>query len=373
MITRLRVTIVGWYGTETIGDRAILAGIIRLLSKVASDIKVNLGSLYPVLTDRTIHEDGHFFELCAHKSLLRFNIFDSQSSAQLERNIRCSDVLIIGGGPLMDIGQMYMLEYAVKYAKRKKKKTVALGCGYGPLKRQDTIECANRILDNIDLSIMRDSNAPNATITNMVDPAVFACLEYLNHNTENRTNSFYAVNLRDIYANGNQYPVGKNLEERLTRWFSSFVDQCEKPIYMVPMHTFSVGFDDRIYLERMANRVQSTKVEIVSKPPSLWDTMGLFYNAELCVGMRFHAVVLQTILNGNNYILDYTHPEKGKIISLVRQLNMEDDYRGRYVSLSDGEDEIKFDWLDRRTFHFDNSLLLRHFSTYVDSLISVLS
>ena len=126
MITRLKVTIVGWYGTETIGDRAILAGIIRLLSEVASDITMNLGSLYPVLTDRTISDDSRFFELCAKKSSLRINVFDSQSSVQLERNIRCCDALIIGGGPLMDINQMYMLEYAVKYAKRKKKKAIAL-------------------------------------------------------------------------------------------------------------------------------------------------------------------------------------------------------------------------------------------------------
>ena len=220
---------------------------------------------------------------------------------------------------------------------------------------------------------MRDSNAPHAMIINMVDPAVFACMEFLNQNTENRTNNYYAINLRDIYPNGNQYPVGKNLEERLTRWFSSFVDQCDKPIYMVPMHTFSVGFDDRIYLENMANKVQSTKVEVVSKPPTLWETMALFYKAELCVGMRFHAVVLQTILNGNNYILDYTHPEKGKIISFVRQLNMEDEYRGRYVSLCADENEITFDLQERRAFQIDNSLFSRHFSTYVESLNSVLS
>ena len=47
MITKLKATVIGWYGTETIGDRAILSGILRLLSEVASDITIELGALYP--------------------------------------------------------------------------------------------------------------------------------------------------------------------------------------------------------------------------------------------------------------------------------------------------------------------------------------
>ena len=371
MITRLRVTIVGWYGTETIGDRAILAGIIRLLSELASDLTINLGSLYPILTERTLNDDGLFFKQCAHKSTLKINLFDSQSRVSLERSIRCSDTLIIGGGPLMDIEEMYMLEYAVSYASLNKKKTIALGCGYGPLNHQDTIECANRILDKVDVSIMRDTNSPHATIKNMLDPAVFACMEYLDSKKEKRTKDYYAVNFRNTTATGNHYPVGRNLEERLTRWFTSFVDKCDKPIYLVPMHTFSVGFDDRIYLEKIANKVHSSKVEVISRPLSLWETMEIYYNAKLCIGMRFHAVVLQTVLNGNNCILDYTHPETGKIISLIRQLNMEDYYRGRYYSLSDSENEISFDLHEERAFKYDHELISRHFSTYIDSLTTV--
>ena len=179
MITRLRATVVGWYGTETIGDRAILAGIIRLLNEVASDITLDLGSFYPVLSVRTLREDADFFAQCAQSSSLKITLFDSQSRNQLEKSIRRSDALIIGGGPLMDIEQMFMLEYAIAYAKQKKKVTIALGCGYGPLMKKDTIECANRILRAVDYSAMRDSNAPFATIKDVVDPAAFACLEFL--------------------------------------------------------------------------------------------------------------------------------------------------------------------------------------------------
>ncbi len=367
MITRLFATVVGWYGTETIGDRAILAGIIRLLSEVASDITLNLGSLYPVLSERTLHDDADFFVQCAHNSSLRINLFDSQSRSQLEKSIKSSDALIIGGGPLMDIEQMFMLEYAVAFAKQRKKITFALGCGYGPLKKKDTIECADRILKAVDYSAMRDSNAPFATIKDLVDPAAFACLEFMRTNKEERKKDTIAVNFRDVLADSSRYPVRKDIEEKLTKWFTSFVDQCDKPVYLVPMHSFSIGKDDRIYLGRLGRAVQSPKVEVVSRPPSLRKTMELFYHSSLCVGMRFHAVLLQTLLNGNNYILDYTHPETGKTISLMRQLNMLEPYQGKYVSLAQCDGEITFSNDDEiKFFQCDREILARHFSAYVD-------
>lgn len=368
MICRLRATIIGWYGTETIGDRAILAGIIRLLSELASDITLHLGSLFPVLSDRTLNDDSDFLEQCARKSSLKISIFDSKSWVQLEKSINSSDALIIGGGPLMDIEEMFMLEYAVLFAKRKRKRTIVLGCGYGPLKNKDTIQCANRILKTVDYSIMRDANAPFATIDNLVDPASFACLEYLRTHTVESTKDYFAVNLRDVVANGNQYPVGKNLEQIISTWFSSFIEQCYKPVYLVPMHTFSVGFDDRFYLERHARAVQSPIVKVISTPLSLRETMDVFYNAYLCVGMRFHAILFQTLLNGNNYILDYTLPDKGKTIALMRQLNMLEPYRDRYTSLFQDNVKIPLPNYEREVFHFDHELLSRHFSAYVDLL-----
>ncbi len=45
----MRILIIGWYGTETIGDRAILAGLISFFSKVYRCFEIKIGSLYPFL------------------------------------------------------------------------------------------------------------------------------------------------------------------------------------------------------------------------------------------------------------------------------------------------------------------------------------
>jgi len=369
---QLRVTIIGWYGTETIGDRAILAGIVRLLSELSSEIIIDLGSLYPILTERTIRDDESFLKKCAHDGSLTINQFDSQSRIQLEKSIKGCDALIIGGGPLMDIEQMFMLEYAIRFAKKKKKKTIALGCGYGTLKMRKTIDCAQRILNLVDLSIMRDNNAPIATVSNMVDPAAFACIEYLENMDSQKGTGYYAVNLRDVFSNENHYPTYPKAEEHIIQWLSVFAEQSKQTIFFVPMHTFSVGFDDRVYLDSIAKKINSPFIEVISTPPSLQGTMDLFYNAELCFGMRFHAILFQTILNGNNFIFDYTHPQTGKIISLMKQLNMEDFYQGRYYSLYNNEGKVDFD-LHKQPFSYSKELISYHFATYVNSLKTVFS
>lgn len=369
MITKLKTTIIGWYGTETVGDRAILAGIIRLLSDVASDITIELGSLYPILSERTLNDDGSFLEQCAHQSKLKISLFDSQKRQELERSIKYSDITIMGGGPLMDIEQMYMVEYAFSYARRRKKKTILLGCGYGPLENSETIACANRLLDMADISIMRDSNAPHATATNLIDPAAFACLEHLDRHPEKATDDFYAINIRDISAAGGHYPTNADIDKYLIEWLRRFADKADKPIRMVPMHTFSVGCDDRIILNRIANEVKSPKVEVLTFPPSLKETMNIYRNASLCIGMRFHAVLMQTILNGNNIILDYTDPKKGKIIELMRQLGIEDTYKDKYLSVSKTHNDISIDPFMNTSFKMDISKI-RHFYSEYTKLIT---
>lgn len=372
MITKIKATVIGWYGTETIGDRAILAGIIRILGEVASDITIELGSLYPILSERTLRDDGVFFEQCAHQSKLKISLFDSQKRQELEQSIKHSDVTIMGGGPLMDIEQMYMVEYAFSYAKRRKKKTILLGCGYGPLEHSETIVCANRILDTADLSIMRDTNAPHATATNLIDPAAFACMEHLDRHPEKTTGDFYAINIRDISAAGGHYPMNADIENYLIEWLGRFVDEADKPIRMVPMHTFSVGCDDRIILNRIAEKLKSPKIEVITLPPSLDETMDIYRNACLCIGMRFHAVLMQTILNGNNIILDYTDPKRGKIIELMRQLNIEDTYRDRYLSVSKTHNDISIDPFKNTFFKMDISKIKHFYSEYTKLITQAL-
>ena len=113
----MTVCIIVWYGTETIGDRAILAGIFSFLHHSFPGFKVKLGSLYPYFSKRTIKEDSPLYQKITGNQKLEIELFNSKEIRELEQAIKTSDLLIMGGGPLMHINAMFMIEYAFKLAK----------------------------------------------------------------------------------------------------------------------------------------------------------------------------------------------------------------------------------------------------------------
>lgn len=117
-----KITIIGWYGTETIGDRAILAGVIKVLYSAYQDIEIRLGSIIPFFTERTLEEDEAFFRSCSGHEDLNIKLFNSAKPKELDDSIKWCDSLCIGGGPLEDIPSMFMLEYAIKKARKLKKR-----------------------------------------------------------------------------------------------------------------------------------------------------------------------------------------------------------------------------------------------------------
>ena len=103
---------------------------------------------------------------------------------------------------------------------------------------------------------------------------------------------------------------------------------------MIPMHTFFWGGDDRSYYAEMFIDRDICNVNIQYKPQTLYELYDVYRNALGCIGMRYHAVVLQTILNGNNIILDYTETGIGKISGFMAELEA-DFYKERYINLDD--------------------------------------
>lgn len=335
------ITILGWYGTETIGDRAILAGILYICSQV-SDEKINLklGSLYTPLCERTRIEDEHLWRRITDNKYVSCEVFNSLSIKELKTQIDASDILMVGGGPLMDIESMYMLKYAFRYAKKKKIRTVLMGCGWGPFNIDKYEKVGVDLVNLSDLTIFRDTTSlkelyrHTAKLDNafsLIDPAFITAYWFRKQHQVKPTNDFCCINLREMFIT----------DVRKKGRFC--IDDCEKliiqvmntipqmPVKLVPMHTFCIGGDDRIILNKIANRINSDRIIVQNKPLSLEDTMELYYNSKICVGMRFHSIVLQIVLNGHNYIMDYTEPDKGKIINILQQLKLVDSFKGRYV------------------------------------------
>lgn len=377
----VKVTIIGWYGTETIGDRAILAGIFEILGNVYTDFEIKIGSIYPSLTERTLIEDMNFYTKYTVLEKKSISVYNSSRIKELDEAIEWSDIVIVGGGPLMDTDPIYMLEYAFKKAKKNRKKTILMGCGMGPLSKQKYISSVLSIIAHSDLIIFRDDISIETynnlcknnkrSVCASVDPAVFAAISFLNAQTLSPGENIVTINFREIMADVYAGVSTTDIESKLIDLVRVIADSTHQEICLVPMHTFTVGGDDRVLLNRIAGMVKNDRVIVQNKPLSLEQTMNVYYHSEFCIGMRFHAILLQTILNGKNYILDYTDPQRGKTIGLLKQLNVLDFYYERYYSMFDNGKPLTFDALRLKKYTVDMKQLADYKEIYINAIKGV--
>lgn len=369
------ITVIGWYGTETIGDRAIFSGLLRAFSEVFDEYRIQLGALYVHFTERTLLEDYEFYQEISGRKVKQIEIFDSLNAHALKTNIKKGDLLAVGGGPLMDMTCMYMLEFALHYAHRHHVRSCLLGCGWGPLNEKIYIRSALRDITYSDLTIFRDTVSLDNAVENgvskemhaLIDPAFFAAQYYAHKYPQNEEPDYIAVNFRDVTIDGTYEARGGNVK-CLAGIVKHLLDAYpQQDIRLIPMHTFCVGGDDRIILEQVKNKVRSSKVYVQHRPLSLEETMRVYRNASICLGMRFHSVVLQSVLNGKNFILDYTDSRKGKIRGLLEQLSLASQLEGRYIHLSQIHEQ-NFSWGDIKKLAISNEIISDYFHSYVQLL-----
>lgn len=384
----MEVCIVGWYGTETIGDRAIIAGIYSLLSKSFNSININLGSLYPFYSKRMLSEDQDLLDLILDKKI-NITIFNSRKREELDEVIEKSDFVIMGGGPIMHISELHMVEYAIKNAKRKGKKTGIIGCGIGPIFVDEFKKSTINIINNSDIVILRDEKSKENLInifsefnekldSNRIkvsfDPAVECALCYMEKANlmEKQETKEIMINLRDFPIEYSNDGDGKDINLMLEKFILDVSNKFANDIIrLIPMHYFHIGNDDRVFLNSIKLKNNLNNVVVQNEILSLKDTMDKFISAKFNVGMRFHSVVLQTILSGKNFILDYTEPNKGKISGFISDIDKDNFYDTRFVSLQQINEispEILNESKIKQEFLYDTAEIKNNLEIYLDEL-----
>ncbi len=376
----MKITILGWYGSETIGDRAIMAGILHLFSCDTEKIDVHLGSIQPHLSNRSVYEDLPFLKEITNNKLNTVDVFYSLSLAELKKNISNSDLVLIGGGPFLDSNMMFMLKYAFEYAKKRGVKTSIMGCGFETLYKEKFKKCSGNLVELSDVSIFRDESSVERVMQfvkqdverpkGLIDPAFFAAQFFRNMQTNACKNEHIAVNLRHLFIEEKE-GLGRFTINECLSVVNTLADlNQDLPVRLIPMHTYFYGGDDRVIENRIAMMSDKPNVVVQNKPLSLKETMDVYYNSLICVGMRFHAVVLQTTVNGKNYIMDYTDSKTGKISNLLRQLNLVEKYKDRYVHCENAH-EMSFNANVEKVI-LDDALLNRYKEQYLEGIRKLL-
>jgi polysaccharide pyruvyl transferase WcaK-like protein/MoaA/NifB/PqqE/SkfB family radical SAM enzyme len=306
-----RIFIVGWYGTETVGDKAILAGIIDYYkSEFDNEVEFVIGSLYPFITKRTC------YELSINATVVSTKTFELLAYA------KSSDIVVMGGGPLMDLNELYIPLLGFKVAKSYQKKTVVFGCGIGPLKFEKFETAVKDILLHSDEIKLRDHKSIEIAklygITNEIeffgDPAK-RYLKAINKNLVLEKENIITCYLRDWtfeYYNGSQdaFAIEKRkFEESLARLIKKQAN--EKNVERIEfhhMHNFVIGNDDRDFSREFIQKYfkDDKRVYFNKKLSTIDNIAQSMKKSKLNICMRFHSVLFAHTLETDFIAIDYT-------------------------------------------------------------------
>jgi|GEM_PF-516649 len=311
------VLITGWYGTETVGDKAILAQIISEIRDKDESARILITSAYPFITERTLYE-------LSEDNIEVIPLFDKQALEWASS----ADEVIMGGGPLMEMEWLAIPLWLFSIAKQSNRKTVIRGCGIGPVFSEKAEKAVCDILQLADEITLRDKasadwvaariNREDIHVTE--DPAI----PYIHRNykkTDNVTkNNQLACFLRELtteYENERTHEefveYRKNFEEALAR---NIKQLCEKEgliPHFYSMHNFVIGNDDRDFYYRFAGEYFEEGTYVIdNKLTSIEKVTNAMNSAALCLCMRFHSVAFADTLDVPYIAIDYTDGWKNK-------------------------------------------------------------
>lgn len=322
-----KILIVGWYGTETAGDKAIISQIIMRHRDIQPDCSIEIASLYPFITHRTIKE----------LNLNNVSVVKTFSPAYLE-SCRQADVVIMGGGPLMGIESLGFILAAFVEARKHGIPTLIDGCGIGPLyeERHKTavkeilrLSTEIRLRDHTSLKwVQKSTGRADAYVTG--DPAIGFVKMWIEEKqglTQVTPNGYFACFFREIteeYA-GTLKPhefteFKQHFEDNLGSMVHYISRQTGLKPFLAPMHTFVIGGDDRQFARQFRNKYfQNEDMEILERIYSPQDILSLICSSPFNLCMRFHSVLFSETLNVPYLAIDYTGG--GKIKGFLSDLN----------------------------------------------------
>jgi MoaA/NifB/PqqE/SkfB family radical SAM enzyme/polysaccharide pyruvyl transferase WcaK-like protein len=321
-----RVLVTGWYGTETAGDKAILAEVLEFLRIHAPSASVTLTTLNEIVSRQTREE------LQAPNWREIIPIETAASPEVIGR----FDAVVLGGGPLEEIAAMEYFLRLFEEANRLRKARVIFGCGVGTFFTDGTRDIAAGIVRLATSGFFRDpeshtaaaSLGGNPELAVGCDPAVAFLSRWRAANRMVETHGNVLAGM--LRANTTEYISGaasQTLEvanQSSARQFANIFAMAAEPldagINLLPMHTLAVGGDDRMFAREVARNCPR-KVTVRKGYYSLHDTLALLDGATAAVAMRYHGHLFAAALGVPFVSIDYTG-KNGKVSSLVNRIGL---------------------------------------------------
>lgn len=339
-VAKRQVLICGWYGTETLGDKAILGGVMHVILKTLGEVDFTLVSLFPYVSEMSRRQMDE---------LKGCRIVSPREGVLLAASM---NLVVFGGGPLMAIYELAGMESIFRAAEIGNVHTVIAGCGVGPLGEKWYTDSLKNILSLASLRIYRDK-ASRALVERMgfdvsadlvaEDPA-FTWLHGQRDRLQDHPPSDRKVlllGLRDFpyssyarHLNVTERQVAKlRYEQAVLRALENLVDQHpDLVIRPLPMCTNHYGDDDRWFYRRLfrgnAKLIDRLDCSLLGAELTPFEYCEAFRSSHVALAMRFHSMVFALGLGVPAVGIDYTLG-KGKVCELAKRFGVP------YQSLAD--------------------------------------
>ncbi len=330
-----RILVCGWYGTETLGDKAILGGILHSLRTESGVIDVVLVSLFPYVSEMSRRQ---MIELAdAH-------IVNPELGVQLAAE---AELVVFGGGPLMaDIDQLAEMLAIFETAKKAGRHTLVAGCGVGPLGDQWQNAAISQLLKLADVRIFRDERSRelaarlgvDTTSDQVAEDPAFTWLavqaqeikrakdlnapKILLLGLRDFPHSQYARHLSSAECETAKLRYERAVLEALTQLVKLYPGLVIRPL---PMCTNHFGDDDRWFYRRLFRgqhhltpNLDMSLLGAELAPKAYCEAYG---EATAALTMRFHSVVFALGLGVPTVAIDYTLG-RGKVHSLAERFGV---------------------------------------------------
>jgi polysaccharide pyruvyl transferase WcaK-like protein/MoaA/NifB/PqqE/SkfB family radical SAM enzyme len=308
------LVLTGWYGTETIGDQAILGGIIST-SRSVHDGPIVVSSLEPFITERTLRVLG------LNESVSTVTYGEAQSLIIGGR----ARAVAMAGGPLMGtIPQTRLLARTHRDAHRRGIPTGLLGIGLGPLGGSLATHLIAQVLKRSDVVITRDDESAElaahlgmGSVIAAADPALIWLGESATPAApveDDRPALALAIRRWPIH----EYGAGEFTPDTRTRFEEALRDELETletSFRFVPiaMGTVHVGGDDRRVLRELLGPGASPLTSLREFPTPNSVRLALL-GCRYSLAMRYHAALFSVALGLPTVAIDYTGGGKLKAL-----------------------------------------------------------
>ncbi|MGZ0052606.1 polysaccharide pyruvyl transferase CsaB [Brevibacillus gelatini] len=285
-----RILISGYYGFNNAGDDVVLYGIISSLKREQPNISLAVLSNQP---ERTAE-------------LFGIEAYDRWSFGTIVRELSRSDMLVMGGGTLMqDVTSPRSVLYylgIVTIAKLLRKPVVFYAQGFGPILKSLSRQVIKRVVNRVDVITVRDYESgedfkacgvKKAPIHVTADPALTISpddiadargKELLHGMFADPAKPLVAISVRDW----KQEQAFKQSIAKAADWFVSRGWN----VLFLPMHVPS----DLTPSKEIMARMTQTGARLLDAPVTFHDIMSVLKQCDYVVGMRLHSLILACML-----------------------------------------------------------------------------